>query len=397
MKRYYYKSLITGFCGVCAEGGFCDGFLNRCRDYKIPIRKVRYAEKCRIYFCVPCEFLEQTEKCAELSGMSITVRGVFGLVPFMKKHRDRAFLISGIILTVLFAAFMSGRVWSIKIIGNDKFFSSELLSACAELGLKTGVRKKKIDVASFQSELLEKTGGRLIWVSLNTEGMCAQLEVRETVIPEDDTIGKPCNYIADFDGIIKICRVYSGTAAVKRGNPVRKGDLLISGVTEYETGESSFTEARGKITAQHSVKIEEKAVKSLKVRKYGKNKHIYSLSLFGFEINPLRFMKKASVCEITRCTESLEINSTVLPFYFGEYTVTGYEECETNNEKMLSLITLESYLSRVGDSFKNSVVLSLSEKKTDAYSGKFTVIDEIGKKSVITLEETEKTVKSVLK
>lgn len=383
MKKYYYKSLLTGFYGVCAKRGFSDGFLNKCRKDAIPLRNVRGKGKSEIYFFVPCEFFDAVRENAALSGMETEVSGVFGFIPFILKNKHRVFAFIGIALTLLFLAFMSSRVWSISVSGNEKVFTSEILRSCDEEGLKTGAKKKEIDVIALQNKLIEKDG-RLLWVSVNIEGMCAQIQVRETVKAEDDVIGKPCNYVADFDGIIKICRVYSGVREVMCGSGVHKGDLLISGIKEYETGETAFFEARGKITAQHQVKVRQKQSESQSMRSYSSGDVRYSLYVFGSELKLFREEKQK--CEITKEISRLEINGVIMPIYICKYRVTQYEEKEVSDEKLMRLTALNACLSSVRDTFKNSRVVSHTAKYKNGFEADFDVIDYIGKKSVILLE-----------
>lgn len=383
MKRDYYRSLIFGFYGVKCENGFCDGFLNKCRSDAVPIWKLSAVNDKKIYFCVPCCHYDIVSENAALSGMDISITGSFGFLPFLRKHSDRAALASGILLTVIFLSLMSLRVWTINVSGNDKVFKSEILSVCEEMGLKPGVKKSSIDVQIFQNELLERMGDRLIWVSLNMEGMSALIEVREIKRPEYDVIEKPCNIIADFDGVIKIMRVYSGTPEISRGSGVHKGDLLISGVIDYETGESSFTEARGKITALHTKEIKTDIKNKISVRNYGETKTYYSLSLFGFEINP--FVREKENYEVTKETETLVINGVKLPFYVGVYRVTPFKENINDDKELMALIALSEHLLSVREEFKNSRILTHTAKKSSGYKEKYEVIDYIGKKSVILL------------
>lgn len=384
MKRDYYKSLILGFYGVRCENGFCDGFLNKCRSDRIPIWKISGVGK-RIYFCTPCRYYDFVRENAALSGLDIEITGAFGVLPFIKKHSDRIFLALGILLSILFLSLMSLRVWTISVSGNNKVFASEILSVCEDMGLKAGAKKSSIDVQTFQNELLERMGDRLIWVSLNIEGMSAEIEVREIKKHEYDVIEKPCNIIADFDGVIKIMRVYSGTPEISRGSGVHKGDLLISGVIDYETGESSFTEARGKITALHTKTIKTKKKEKISVRNYGETKIYYSLSLFGLEINP--FVREKENYEITKEEKKLVINNVTLPFYIGVYRVTPFEENTSENKDLLSLIALSEHLLSVREEFKNSRILTHTAKKSDGFKEKFEVIDYIGEKSVILLNK----------
>lgn len=383
MKKYYYLSLITGFNAFCVEKGFRDGFLNKCKKDNIPLWKMRpFGEK--LCFFAPSVFGERLGENAAFSGCELSVTGSFGILPFLKKHSDRSALVAGSLLCIIFLSLMSGRVWNIKVSGNDKVFESEILEVCGELGLQNGVKKKNIDVTEFQKELLEKLGDRLLWVSLNIEGMCAEIEVREIKEPLDYLSGEPCNIIADFDGVIRMCRVYSGTREINRGDGVHKGDLLISGVTEYETGETSFCEARGKITAEHTVRIKGERKKKVTVRKYTSSDKYYSLSFFGFEINP--FFRSGENCEVSKREKYLTINGVRLPFYVGEYTVSYFESVSETDEAFLSSLCLQNYLADVREAFASSLVMNLKEKKGAEIDGKFDVIDYIGQKSVILLE-----------
>lgn len=384
MKTDYYRSLFFGFYGVCVKNGFSDGFINKCRFDNLPLWNIRSVSHSKIYFCVPCEYIEPVRENAEFSGMEAEITGEFGFIPFLKKHRCRAFLLVGVFLSLIFTLLMSGRIWNIQVSGNDKVFESEILAACSELGLSAGTRKKDISVSFIQQKLTEMLDERLMWTSVNIEGMCAEVIVREAVRVEDDVTGEPCNYVADFDGVIKICRVYSGTAEAKKGDGVHKGDLLISGVIEYETGESEFTEARGKITAEHQVEIKSKAQKSVMVRRYIREKSYYTVELLGHEINP--FKSDHENCEITKSRKALCVEGVILPFAVNKYTSSFYEYEEAADEDFLQALCLENYLFKVRESFSNSRVLSLSEKKSGTISGKFECIDYIGKKSVILLE-----------
>ncbi|MGN1117234.1 MAG: hypothetical protein ACI4RU_01350, partial [Acutalibacteraceae bacterium] len=74
------------------------------------------------------------------------------------------------------------------------------------------------------------------------------------------------------------------------------------------------------------------------------------------------------------------------PFYIGKYTASFYEEETLSDEKTLSLVSLCDYLSLVSETFRNSRVVTHTEKQNGGYNGSFDVIDYIGEKSVILLE-----------
>ena len=77
------------------------------------------------------------------------------------------------------------------------------------------------------------------------------IEVRERIpAPQVENDTTPRNILASQDGTILSLKVYEGEAAVKKGEAVLKGDLLISSVVTNKDLSVSFKHARGVAIAQ---------------------------------------------------------------------------------------------------------------------------------------------------
>lgn len=152
---------------------------------------------------------------------------------------------------VLFAAlvlFLPTRVWNIEICGNNVIPDETINQALAELGVYEGVKTSSLNTGKLKSQLPLKVPD-IAWAAVNIDGMKVTVEISETEKSntEEDT---PCNLKAARNGIVKSIRVKNGSAAVAVGQSVAKGDVLISGVSEYKDTSAEFKRADGTVTAE---------------------------------------------------------------------------------------------------------------------------------------------------
>ena len=99
-------------------------------------------------------------------------------------------------------------------------------------GLYQGILKSKINTNKIIENLRLKNE-KIAWIGIKIEGTNAKITVVEG-IEKPDIINENeyCDIIADKEGIITKVNVTSGTAQVKEGDVVEKGDKLIAGWME---------------------------------------------------------------------------------------------------------------------------------------------------------------------
>ena len=101
--------------------------------------------------------------------------------------------------------------------------------------------------------------------------------------PENNSVdsAKYCNIVADRDGVIEEIVVEEGVAVVSVGDVVRKGDVLISGIIENDTG-VAFCSAKGSVRAQSAMTVSVEVPRTDTKKRY-KNTTISEIDLNIFK------------------------------------------------------------------------------------------------------------------
>lgn len=187
---------------------------------------------------------------ARKCGMRMRISRKRGLPFFLFRCRNRKGLFVGAAFFIAIYYVLSMYVWTVDVHGNTTLDTADVLAAAEERGLYVGSLKQGFDPAGLSNELmlaLPDVG----WVSVNTMGCTASIELREKIqAPEITDTETPTNVVASFAGQVLRMEVFGGEAAVKVGDAVTEGQLLIRGVVENEAGETSFQHASGVVTAE---------------------------------------------------------------------------------------------------------------------------------------------------
>ena len=379
--RYFY-----GCISLRVYGGFVENFINDCIREGIRIWDIREING-SVYFFTQEKHLRRITEIAEDSGLEIQVSSYFGIPHIIRQNKSRLILLAGLLVSLLFVGLMNTRIWVIDVSGNKEMFDGEILGIMEEYGVSVGARKKGIDAVEIQKRFLERTKDRVLWVSLNVEGMCAEIQIREIEKFEDDSIGQPCNYVADFSGVITTYRVFSGTPAVSSGDYVRAGDMLIDSVVEYYDGELNFVESRGLVIARRNKHVSCKADINTEKRRYQSTVKKYGIIAFGLEI-PLYISRDRVREETEKCSSFLHINGVKMPFGISVYTDSIYEDAE---DKFSRLYVLKNYISDIELQTRKSNVISVKTEELNA-TGVYELMAEIdcldfmGRKELINIE-----------
>ena len=209
-----------------------------------------------------------------------------GLYGFFVRHRRRYGMLAGLLVSALILFLSSGLVWDVRISGNDRLSEYEIEDMLADCGLRVGASWRDLDKNALEARLL---GGNpdVAWISVNRRGTVAHVELieSENVGYVENAVPRYSNIVAECDGVIEEITVKSGSAAVKVGDVVRAGDILISGIVESE-GRVHLCRAEGTVRATNAVDLsaEVPAVRTERVPIRQKIAKI-RIILFNFSIN----------------------------------------------------------------------------------------------------------------
>ena len=246
MLLFIYR-YIFGILYIRVKSEHPEKILNLCAENGIGIWRVVYKGD-KLYFKIGISSFKKLRILKRKVRGKLHITSKKGLPFLIARNKNRYGIPVGIILFVLILNFLSGAVWNINISGNSKVSSEKIVQTLESIGIKEGKRIKNIDVREKRNELLLAMP-ELSWAALNLEGSKLTVDVKEArqFDEKDET---PSNIKSSSDGIIKSVEVISGTAAVKVGQAVSHGDLLISGMMEYSNGVTKVVRARGNITAE---------------------------------------------------------------------------------------------------------------------------------------------------
>ena len=169
--------------------------------------------------------------------------------PFLfGRFRLRVFLAVGLMLSLLFVMYLSNFIWFIEVTGNQTLPIEALKATVEELGLRTGVVRSTIEPSTIEGELLKRFP-ILAWAQVRIKGVKVDIFLTERDGVEQQHAG-PGHVYAATDGVVTEILVLRGTAQVRDGSTVRKGDLLISGEYYDALGQKQFGAAQGVVKAR---------------------------------------------------------------------------------------------------------------------------------------------------
>ncbi len=236
-----------GYVRFAIKGEFPERLLNQLALGGVSVWGIRRQGKL-LSACILKKDYLKIRSCRQKNRVTTRVQKRYGLPFKARRYRFRIGFAAGLLLYVSVLFLMSQFVWNIKIVGNEGLSEKEILSACEEIGLTEGTFIKGLNTEQLRTELALKMP-EIAWASVNIEGVKATVNVSEN-IGNKNPEKPPCNLIAECDGVVTALEVTSGTIVAKIGQTVKKGDLLVSGVTEYKNGTYFFGVSAGQVKAE---------------------------------------------------------------------------------------------------------------------------------------------------
>lgn len=379
---------IIGYVCFAARGGFPERFINLCRLRGISLWELKSRDGV-IFACTDRAGYRRIRSVAKKSGMKVRIEKKCGLPFFLNRHSHRAGLIVGACFFVAMLCILSTRIWSVDVIGNSRVASEEIIGVFEELGVKKGSAGGKIDINSVELAALQKLP-ELTWLNMNISGSAALIEVRERVVsPETEEVGEPSDIVAARDGQIVILRPFNGTQEQKIGNPVLKGDLIISGIEENRDLSVSFCRAKGYVVARTNRSIGYTQTSEIKVKTVVENKKSYVLNFLFFSV-PLGRVPQNAYREKTE----LRINGVTLPVALTECTHAVYNDHTFNlsKEKTKLLATL-GFFEDCAEQFRyaraeESKITFAESEKSCSFGGDFVCLENIGEERKKLIEQS---------
>lgn len=382
--------LYRFFCGILEVeffGIYPEKIINLCAKNRIAVWNVHYGNnKIRLFITV--KDFKRLPRILKRSGLRLHILNKTGFPFFINRYKRRFGIFAGIVIFFAVLQFMSGFIWIIEVEGNKTVTDSEILAICEDLGIKIGVKRNSIDTKNTPQDLLLKTD-KLSWGSFNIEGCKLTVNVTE-IVPktEDNTVAT--NLKAAKDGIIEKIDVTSGNPVVKVGDIVKKGDLLVSGITETMR-DTKFVHSIGTVTAktEETITLFEPFIKKTETP-IGKTAKRRVLEIFGIKI-PLYIGKEKGNFRTEFNCKNLKLLSQNIPIkiYTKKFIFIKKENEKRDYDKLCNQLANQLELQSQKENFsvktkdltqnENGVTLTAVVTKTEDITYSENLIFTIGK------------------
>jgi similar to stage IV sporulation protein len=223
----FYGYLTINITGIAPEK-----FINLCTRKGIVLWDMNWKEN-NMHAKIRISDFRRIRPLVRKTHCTVAIITRHGFPFFMHRARNRKMLIAGGVLFCICLYLLSSFIWFVEVGGLISLPPEAVLHVARQAGLKPGVFKSNVDLKQVEHSLLVQIPD-IAWAGITVRGTRAMIEVAEkTVVYAEDKA--PANIIAAKDGLVEELIALVGEAMVHRGETVRKGQLLISGVMIQKT------------------------------------------------------------------------------------------------------------------------------------------------------------------
>ena len=248
MRRMKIPRLPACVHRFTVDGLNLERFLNAVSKEGIPLRRVERTHSRGL--CCECfsADLPALRSLVQEKGWRMENVQPLGLSALWNSMLARPGIPIGAVLAVAAALILSQFIWQVDV-RNAGAYQTEVRSFLSESGFAPGMMRRSIDAKALERTLSYRYP-EVAWFRVYATGITLVVEVTQGTAPPALPDASPQDVYAQHDGIVESIRVYAGTAAVKPGQAVKTGDVLIRGMERAADGAEAPVAAEGVVMAR---------------------------------------------------------------------------------------------------------------------------------------------------
>lgn len=239
------------------EGLNLERFVNMASKEDIPLLALRRGGQRQMVCEAYQADMPAIRALVEAKGWKITGQQPLGLAAAMAFLRRRWGIPLGALLALILTVTLYQFVWRVEIQGAGPY-RGDIAAYLREEGYVPGMLKRNMDAAALTRKLNYRYP-KVAWFNAYVQDMTLVVDATQGVPLPEAKAPSPGDLMALRDGLVTSLQVHAGTAAVKVGQVVRKGQVLIYGRERGADESTHPVQARGLVTARcwaaHSVKM----------------------------------------------------------------------------------------------------------------------------------------------
>lgn len=284
-----YRFLDCVLIHVCDENVY--RFFSVCASYDIQLYeldlRIQDDSLDEYYIYVRNKDLDKLNEASIKTGVGFSVIKESGVVAFLRKIFKRRMFFISIFVGAVFLYILTLFIWQIQISGCVNHTDEEILSVVNSTGAYYGKLKKACDCEAIE-EAIRNEFEDVLWVSASINGTGLIVQIKENTYLNDKMAinDETADLTADFDGTVIDIVTRTGVPLVQKGDEIKAGDILISGVEEFyndaaEVYKTEHVFADGDIIVESGNSYKWEYNKKINVKKTVDVKH--GIELFFFD------------------------------------------------------------------------------------------------------------------
>ena len=303
-------SYILGYLRVVVEGYYIERFINICKNEKIVIWNLKRKKDIQLHLNIRVNEFKEVCKIAKKTQCKIKIENKKGLPFLLHKYKKRKIFLLFLILLICLTVLSSNFVWTVEIVEENDQKLENIMEDIENAGLKTGELKSKINTKEIINKIrLERKD--VAWVGIELKGTNAIVKLvkadeKPNIIDESEY----CSIVSDKAGIVTKINAQSGTANVKVGDTINKGETLINGWMEGKYTGIRYVHAKGEIEAKvWYTKNKKIDYNTTERRETGNSEDKYSIKFNNFKINFSKRLSKFKIYDTIETENKIKLFS----------------------------------------------------------------------------------------
>ena len=385
---------ILGYVNIKIEGFYIERFINICKSKNILLWNMKREKLSILYANIGINDFKIIKSIAKTSGCNIKLNKKMGLPFIFNRYKKRKMFFILLLFVLVVLLISSNYIWNIEVIGDNTIDKNEIIKELKNKGLSEGKTKNKIDVKSVINDLrMERKD--IAWIGIDIKGTNAIVEIVETEKkPEIVKSDEYCNIISEKSGVITKINVSNGTAKVKVGDIVKKGDILVEGKLEGKYTDPIYVHATAEIEIKtwYSIRKNFEYTQVIEQRT-GKTETKYSIKINNLQINLYKVLSKFENYDTINENKKLSLFSN----FYLPIEIVKIENYEKENKtveyskdelKKKSINELEEELNKQINDEEKILDKYVNYKENDGYIDielVYEVLESVGTKEKINL------------
>ena len=275
---------IRGYVIIIAKGKSVERFINICTRRQILLWDIVRRDSDSAIMKASLRGFLLMRPAAKKSGCRVNIEKKCGLPFFFHRFKKRRGFQVGLLFFAVLIVFFTSMIWDIEITGCSSLTAEQVMTILNSRHIGKGTFKMGLDPKGIAQEILLNIDD-VAWAGVRIQGVKLSVAIenivpKPTVIKENDFF----NIVAERDGLVTGVEVFAGSAKVKEGETVKKGQILVSGTLESKNPEFGARDvhALGRIIARtwydFKAPLSSEYIKRIRTGKTHENTYIRFLS-----------------------------------------------------------------------------------------------------------------------